>query len=497
MIDQQTTQVQIKVGQILYALRHDREFFIQFFLADELTHPVPQFHIDLFELMVSTAVQRCVFAIPRDHAKTTLAKLACVYYFLFTDYKFIIYLSNVSTSAIACCNDVVQFFESENFRNVFGEVKFDVRQEGMGFYRFTLNCRRTNGQIFQKRCVLKALGAGQSVRGINVGHQRPQLAIVDDLEDVENIATEELFIKLKRWFYGTFRKCLDKFDHKIIHIGNMISNKCMLREHCESDYWFSRLYGCILKDGTPLWPEAFPVVKLKADFQEYLKAGLIDVWFTEMMNMPIGVGRGLIKPSEINYQPKVYPEQIEYGFITVDLASTEKTWGHKTAVVVHGWTGTHWQICEIDGGMGIDPIDLFKIIIRLATTWNVTIVGIESVAYQGTLKFVFEYMCIENSIEGMQFVDLYATMRKAQRLSAWAAMIKEKQYAVEEGDYLLTTQLLEYDPKKRDNDDDYIDACAYGVQMIDYYITDIQEKKPTFQIPTGQSSYQLERLSCR
>ncbi len=491
---QAVNPVEANVQDIKFALEHDEEFFLQFFLGDELTKPVPSFHIDLFHLMTSTAVGLCAFAVPRDHAKTTLAKLACVFYYLFSPYSFIIYLGNTSSTAIPAVNDIANFFQTENFTSVFGEAVFTTKQDGIGFYVFTIQLTNEKGELYEKTCILKALGSGQSVRGINVRHRRPQLAVVDDLEDIENIATDDLFMKLKKWFYGTFRKCLDKFDHKIIHIGNMISNKCLLKEHCESEYWFSRRYGCLLSNGKVLWPDAWPMDKLKKDFNEYLQAGMMDVWFAEMMNMPIGSGRGLIKANEIFYAPEVMPGDIEYGFMTVDLATSEETWAHETTVVVHGWVGDHWQNIELAGGVGIDPIQLFEIIIALAYKWQINVVGIESVAFQASLKYVFQYLCMERFIENMLFVDTHARQRKVQRLASWAAMIKNKSYALTQGDFVMTGQLLEFNPKVKNNDDDYIDAAAYAVEMIDSYILEIQEQIAMTDPAPVQNSYEVARI---
>ena len=486
--------VQMNISEVRYALAHDEEFFIQFFLGDELTLPVPAFHIDVFHLMTSTAVRLCVFALPRDHAKTTLAKLACVKYWLFSNFQFIIYLSNVSATAVSACQDVIAFLTSENFRSIYGEVIFITRQEGKGFYRFILNLPDAKGGTVQKNCILRALGAGQSVRGVNIGHRRPQLAVVDDLEDVENIATEDLYLKLKRWFYGTFRKCLDKFNHKIIMIGNMISNRCMLKEHCESEFWFSRRYGCLLSNGEALWPDAWPLSKLKLDFTEYLKAGMIDIWFAEMMNLPIGAGRGLIRATQIRYAPAVDPVDIEYGFITVDLAISKQTWAHKTVIAVSGWTGEYWICCETNGGIGIDPITLFDMIVDMAFRWRVRVIGIENTAYQASLQYVFPYLAMIKGIEGLEFVELHAVMRKTQRIVGWCGMVREGQYMIPEGDFILTEQLLSYNPKMEDNDDDYIDACAYAPQMIDNYILEIQAKFAMGDPPVAQGSYETASI---
>jgi hypothetical protein len=465
-----TAQVQVNAQLIKDVLRTDSEFFIQFFLGDELTFPVPEFHKTIFNKMTDTAIDKFVCAIPRDHAKTTLAKLAVIWYFLFTNYRFIIYLSNTATIAQAACQDIVAFMEGENFRSVFGDIDWEIRREGDGIYKFNLTLTDKEGRSYTKRCILRALGAGQQVRGINIDNQRPQLAVVDDLEDNDNIATEILFDKLKKWFYGPFKKCLDKFHNKIIHLGNMISNKCLLREHCESQFWHSMRFGCLLSDGTPLWPDAWPLDKLREDFLEYLNNGLLDVWFAEMMNQPMAAGRGLIRADQIEYRHKLFPDDIEYGFMTVDVAISNKTWGHKTSIAVHGFYEKKWQLVDSFLEQAVDPIKLFEKIYELACLWHIQVVGIETIGYQAALKFVFDYLMMERGIEGLEFVELSNTERKVQRLAGWCAFLKNKSYVLTNGDLATTDQLLSFDPIKKTNDDDLIDAAAYSVEMIDDYI---------------------------
>ena len=468
--------VQINVKEILYALENDEEFFIQFFLGDELVHkktgkssPVPEFHKEVFSLMVSAKASQCVFALPRDHAKTTLAKLCAVWYYLFSNYRFVVYLSNTASIAVAATNDIIAFIESENFASVFGRPHFHIKQEGVGYYKFDIML--PGGK---KTCILKAHGSGQQVRGLNIDNQRPQLAIVDDLEDNDNIATEELADKLKRWFYSAFKKALDKFDNKIIQLGNMISNRCMLKEHCESQFWFSRRYGCILSNGKALWPEAFTISDLIQDFKEYKLIGLVDIWFAEMMNLPLVSGRGLIEASEIFYKPEVDPSEIEYGCITIDLAISKRDWAHHTVVTAHGWQGEHWQLCEQIGDKGIDPIELFGIVVSIAFKWNISVIGFESTAYQASLESVFDYLCLVNRVEGLTFVPLTSgSTRKVQRLAPWAGLIKKKEYALPDTDFKVTEQLLTFDPKKENNEDDYIDSAAYIVQMLDFHYMQI------------------------
>ena len=482
--------VQLAAAEAAFALEHDSEFFIQFFLGDELTFPVPVFHKDIFHLMVALEIARIVCAIPRDHAKTTLAKLACVWYFLFSDYRFIVYLSNTSGIAIPATNDIVNFLKSENFVATFGHCEWLVEQDGKGLYKFRLP------QAFgNKLCILRALGAGQQVRGINVDNQRPQLAVIDDLEDNDNIATPELFLKLKKWMYGPFRKCLDKFHNKMIWLGNMISQNSMLYENCESDFWYSRRYGCLLSSGNALWPDAWSIEKLMQDYLEYQEAGMADVWFAEMMNLPMASGSGLIEAEDITYKPEIMPRDHKLGFITVDLAISEQKWAHKQTIVIHIWVDEEfWQIPITYECRTNDPVALFYELVQIANTWGIYTIGIESVAYQASLQYVFPHLCLIDGIEGFTFVPLPATGRKVERLAGWAGLLKKGEYCLTEGDFHITRQVLEYNPAKKHNKDDTIDACANGPYMIANHWDLIWAAKHKEEIEqqVPQSVYQLE-----
>ena len=475
---------QFDLAQVREMLRVDPEFFINFFLGEEITVPVPDFHKVVFGQMVNqdTAHKYFACAIPRDHAKTTLAKLAVIWFYLFSPYRFVLYLSNTAPIAIEACRDIANFIESENFVAVFGAVEWIVRQEGTGLYKFKLAL--PGGK--EKVCILRALGAGQQVRGINIDNQRPELAIVDDLESKENTATPHLRKQLKEWFFGTFRKALDKFNHKIVQIGNLVSPVGILKDNLESEYWTSMRLGAILSNGQPLWPDAWPILKLQAEFDEYHRAGLMHVWFGEMMNIPIPEGSGLIASEEIRYMPAVSPGDCEYGFITIDPAISEKTWADKSAIVAHGWLKDErrWVICEHIHQSGLDPLYLINSAIRMAIRWRFAMIGVESVAYQAALVHFFKYILVKYQHLGIQVVPLFASAAKTTRLAAWCAYIREGTYYLPRGDLEITSQLLLYDPSKRDNEDDLIDACAYGPQMIEMYLPRI--RNTLLQLPEAQ-----------
>jgi len=206
----ETIEVGVSQQDTIEALHKNGEFFINFYLGDDLEFPVPQFHKDGWNLITTEQILYIALALPRGHAKTTLSKLCCVWYLLFTPTRFIVYLSNTSNVAVEACQDIIKYLLNSNHVRLFGEPEFVIRREGHGYYKFNLMCPDGNGGFYKKFVILKALGAGQQVRGLNIDNTRPELAIVDDLEDNENTATPLMQKKLKIWFFGAFIKAMSK-----------------------------------------------------------------------------------------------------------------------------------------------------------------------------------------------------------------------------------------------------------------------------------------------
>lgn len=449
------TAVQVDVAQLLQRLRTDPVLFIQFFLGAELTLPVPAFHGELFTHITMTTKPRLAITVPRGHGKTTVVKLGVLYYLLFSSYSFIVYCSNTTTVAKDEARDIVAFLDSENFKAVFGKVQWLKRDESDGKFIFMLG---------KKRCILRALGAEQQIRGMNIDNKRPQVLICDDAESDDNSATEAQRTKFRNWVFGPLFKACARHSKKI-WIGNIISRHCLINELCESPHWDSIKYGAILADGSVLWPEMFDIEYLKADFKEYDSMGLGHKWFAEMMNMIVPEGMGTIRAKDIIYSPWRVASDMEVCFITIDPAISKSQKANNSAIAVHGKIDNIWQIIEERHGK-FDPLELFKETLALCLKWRVRVVGIESVAYQASLQTMFPFLFKLNGLSEMNVIPLIAGGRKSERIQAWAGMLKSGAYTLTEGDLDITGQLLNYNPAVEDNADDIIDACAYGPQVI-------------------------------
>lgn len=458
------------------ALHKIFDVFIDFFLHEHTTFAVPQFHRMLWALMVRIDLKRVAIAAPRGHAKTTLAKLVCVWYFLFSPIKFIVYLSNTADAAVKAVQDIVEFFENENFKKLFGPVVYEVNKFGDGEFIFTL----TTPFHGTKKCILKARGMGQQVRGLNIKHERPQLAVGDDLEDVEDLENLDIRAKRMRWFFGTFVKAMDRRFNKIIIIGNLLDHGCILKQLVDSPVWYSVVLGAITKEGLPLWPEMWPLEQLTADYEEYRRLGLSALWYAEMMNLIVAGENALISPDEIVYLPPPEEAGIPFGFITIDPATGQGQ--DDTAVVVHlliplEQGGYLPQIVDYAFGQLDEKATIDKTI-ELCFKWGIRVIGVESIGFQRTYLTLFNMVFAVRNLTDIEVVKTYpAASSKLMRIRGWCALLKDKAYALTTGEMYITTQLLAFDPAKKNNKDDLIDSCAQGQEMMERYLGLILSKK--------------------
>lgn len=480
-VNETSNLVQVDLSDLEHGLKHVCEIFVNFFLYEQLTFPVPKFHEVCWHWLTDLNRYRVVFALPRGHAKTTLAKLAVVWYFLFTPVRFIVYASNTAPIAKDAVRDIIAFIESDNFAAVFGRVQFFKRSEGDGIYIF---------QIRKKICILRSLGAGQQIRGLNMSNQRPQVFVVDDLEDEENTATDAQRQKLKNWVYGPFLKALDKSWNKVIWLGNMISEDCLLNSLINSKYWDSMLYGCLLSDGKPLWNDLWPIEAIVKDFLEYKEQHLTHVWFAEMMNLPTAAGSGLVQPEEIKFHPRRFPPDLEAGCITIDPAGGNAD-GDDTAIVVHGVVNGEPEQIDYEFGK-FNPTKTAEVAIELCYKWGINVIGIENIAYQRALEDVFKLLFILNGIMNIEIVLLRGNdTNKTIRLQAFWSMNIQEQYAICETAIDVVQQAVTYNVTKKNNRDDLIDAVAYGPQMMQEYLPLMLLHKTVFKAPTAQYGAQV------
>ena len=198
---------------------------------------------------------------PRGYAKTTIK---CFLIPLFKalnrpeTYKHYLNIQETSTKAVAVNLSIRdEIDQNELLRYVYGDQKSDKWTEK----QFGL----INGVIFS------ALGAGDSIRGIQVKNKRPDYVIIDDLYDEEDINNDDRIQKKNKWFWGSVFKATPKKGLKCIHIQGTAINKFDLMHLLSTrKRWVFKKFQAVIDDVKKivLWPEAETYDQLMGDKED-------------------------------------------------------------------------------------------------------------------------------------------------------------------------------------------------------------------------------------
>lgn len=477
----------------LRALLRNHEFFIEYFLADEIPEgqQVEDFHlatfgraVDLWHDIDSPLFPRKdVVALPREHAKTTYARLAWIYLLFFSPVQFFVYMGSTHGNASASIGSIWNRIMSDPTIDAFGLPRVRVERLSEGYVEFVVEAYDENDEPYEKLVIFKALGVNQALRGMNVHNLRPQYVTCDDIEDDTAVKTKEGYIKLKHWFDNTFMRAVSRRPgrSKVFQIGNLIGTQTLLNDNITDPEWRSMRLGVLRKDGSPLWAASWPIEVITADLERAKRRGGLSAWFGEMMNMPYNLETALISYEDLYFQPRRhYADGGDYKtFITIDPAISEKDSADEAAIVLHTIDDFGLpQITEYVAQRGLGPDGIADVVWDMCLRWDCRLVGCESVALQKVLLNFLELKFATRGEFGVEFVPIdVGRAWKTGRIQTWCAAIRDREYCLAEGDWGVPSQLIAFDIRKSNNQDDLIDACSMGMHMLKFYMHLIMSSK--------------------
>lgn len=478
-------QVELSFDDIKEALSYDCVAFLAFYLEDKLTHDVPELHEEIWAELVhiikkvnannwtdslGEAVDHLqkLFCVPRGHSKSTLIKLAVVLFLRYSVLSFALYVSLTTTIARNACLDIFGWFNSDKDQTVYGTIKdaggVNKANATDGVWDFWIH----TPHFGRKRVILKCLGADQQVRGLLIDGNRPQLIVIDDVEDNSTAATPETQQKMDIWLMGNMLKATARHSVRI-WLGNMISERTMLFRISKDPEWNPTIYGAIVRDRVtgqlkPLWQGMFTLKGLLKEYHDYRSKGLGFVWIYEMMNMTaesvfkteMGLAARMTRP---------LPDEVTQGFIVLDPAFGLKAWHDSSGITVHVRhrnSDIPWVV-ESTRMKGTED-QLLDELIRLSFYWNLTTWVIESVAAQRLLIPLFKALLKARMMppELFMMIPVISGTAKANRIFAMVKSVSAVSYGIVEEEAELFDLLHKYDPDSEEPDD-LIDSASFGV----------------------------------
>lgn len=236
----------------------DLGFFGRAYLPHYFSRPSPPFHGELDRLWIEGVLKgldplenpRCMnelpgtrhaVAAPRGHAKSTnLTFKDSLHAALYRYKRYVLILSDTYPQAAGFLEAIAEEMEdNEAIREDFGELRGGVWREDVIV---------TRGGV-----KIQAKGAGQKVRGLKHKNWRPDLIILDDIENDENVRTPEQRQKLQNWYWKAVAKCGDSYTD-FIYIGTVLHYDSLLVNVMKKQNYHSIKYQAVLSfSSSPLW----------------------------------------------------------------------------------------------------------------------------------------------------------------------------------------------------------------------------------------------------
>lgn len=408
---------------------------------------------------------KLALGLPRGFGKTTLIKIYILYCILFTKKKFILVISSTSTLAENILADVIDMLNEPNIQKIFGDWRLGIEKDTLGLKKFGFRGRNI---------ILAGIGAGTSLRGMNLKHERPDVMIFEDFqtrEDADSIVTSN---KLLQWMLGTAMKAKSPHGCQYIFVANMYPTKTSILRKLKSDRnWIKFIAGGIITDVTgeagSLWEELQPLNQLLDEFQTDLDSGHPEIFYSEVLNDENASVNQAIDMEKIPVYP--YPEfDIPTGnFIIIDPAR-DKVKSDDTSI---GYFETHDNIpvCkEIEADI-LSPGDTILRALKMALRNNCRCIAIESNGYQGSLKYWFDFTMLQYSLTGIEAVEIFSGSESKnsrilgmfRKLLAGEVVIHPKVLG------MCALQIMQFNPLKKDNEDGILDLLTYAPRVVEMF----------------------------
>jgi hypothetical protein len=443
--------------------KQDLNFLGMLAAPDEFTYSFPSFYIALFSLLTAfrNKIERFAIGIPRGFAKTTFIKLLCLWYILFSHKQFILIVGAAEDLAVNTLADICDLLGSPNIRKLFGNWQAQVEVDTQSLKVFHFRGRDI---------VLRAIGAGTAVRGINRKNKRPDVIIMDDVQKRETSENKELSDQLLKWILGTLMKARSNDGCTYIYVGNMYPQNCILEKLKHNTQWTSFIVGGILADGTSLWEELRPIEELLSEYQSDTEMGHGEIFISEILNSTDIASASGIDVGKIPQLPPYYIEADPEGsFILIDPSSGKKEGDDCTI--------SHYSVCdekpifdELIAGT-FSPLETIKAAVHLGLRRNTRLIAVEGVAYQSTLLFWFQKYCEDEGISGFEFVELSPKgQAKNNRIKRGLLRVLAGEiYLAPTVRSLVCSQIMSWNPLKINNVDDIIDPIGYVEEVMKDY----------------------------
>lgn len=414
------------------------------------------------KLMLEKDFSKVALGLPRGFAKTTLMKLLVLWIILFTDRKFILIVSSTATLAENFLADVVDMLQEENILRTFGDWRVELEKDTQQMKKFTFRGRTI---------IIAALGAGSSMRGLNLKFERPDVMLMEDIQTRECADSPIESQKLLQWMMGTLMKANSPKRCMYLFVANMYPTEhSILKKLNKNSLWIKFIVGGILSDGESLWPDLKSKQQLLEELQHDIEMGHPEIFFAEVLNdenagLKAGVDIAAIPTCEFTFGIDIPQGR----FIIIDPAGDNPLSDATTIGYFEVFDGKPVLVHLEEDKMS--PGQTISIALHMAITRNCNLICVESAAYQASLLYWFDVIASQYHIQGINFCEItHGGKSKNSRIRAMFKQLPTKEVQMgREVRPRVVYQIAHFNPLRRDNVDGILDVLAYAPKVIELY----------------------------
>jgi len=294
------------------------------------------FHKEMFTLLEDPKILKLAITAFRGSAKSTIATLSYVIWSMIgvPQKKYILVISQTQELAKQILTNIkAEFEENELLIHDFGPFT-EVADEW-----------RSNSIVNSKySCRISAVSQSEGVRGLRHRQYRPDLIIVDDVENLESVKTLEGRNQIWNWLTGEVIP-LGEANTKTVFVGNLLHEDSLMmriKQHINGNKMSGvyREYPLLDKNNRILWPGLYP--NMKAIEAKRKNVADESAWYREYLLEIIADEDRVIQKDWIQHYielPNMQENPPWLIAVGVDLAISDKSTADFTAFVAAYVTG--------------------------------------------------------------------------------------------------------------------------------------------------------------
>lgn len=440
--------------------KSDFKFFVQTYFPHHVTQPeTSQYRRFIYkDIHKLRNIPKLLFFVYRGGAKTTLlSRVYPLWKIVRDETRNCVEISATSDQA----EETIEFLKVELEENENLIADFDIIKGSK--WQTDEFVVKVEGRLHK----VKGYGSGKKIRGANFLSRRPDLIILDDIENDENVESKTQRDKMWRWFKRAILRLPDRTKpYQILVLGTLMHNDAVLKRISDRKDFTTYSFELVksFPENMHLWENLYEMEdrdKAFRIFQKHRKTYMKGYMLEDTNIEPFSIMMEYFEDKESffsEFQNKAtshegailadfqtydgLPDDLVF-YMGVDPALGKKT-GALFGIVVVGRSPSQKRLYTVYAkGFKLSPSALIKKIVEVHLMYQPKGIAFETVQFQEFYKDKVKEYALENNVY-LPVIPVKTSQNKDVRISSLSPYITDGTLTFNKNDHQLIEELLTY-----------------------------------------------------